>query len=268
MTTSTQPTATNGSESCNSMRKGRLTDVMISTVGQKRNANRVWLEGAMLTRAGFTPKTRFQVEAKGGTLVLTAQRNGFRQVSQRTRGEREIPIIDINSAELLAMFNGLEHVRVIFRTDEIHILPLACELRAKEREARVLEKLASGEALTFGSLAHGGGVMDDAIEAGFQLEGLRGELAFANEIRNDLTEHAIELGRTYSPSTVSLNGKMQELAFDEYVMRSIGRCDVLQAGLPVQALASAAGYVEASQGQNSIPKWGIWLCLFWPSSPA
>lgn len=232
MTTTTQATATTGSESCNSMRKGAMTDVMISTVGRNRNANRVWLEGNMLTRAGFLPKTRFQVEAKGGALVLTAQRNGFRQVSQRTRGEREIPIIDINSGELLSMFNGLEHVRVIFRQNEIHILPLASELRAKEREARALAKLASGEALTFGSLAHGGGVMDDAVEAGFQLEGLRGELAFANEIRNDLTEHAMALGRTFKPSTVALNGKMQELAFDEYVMRSIGRCDVLTAGLP------------------------------------
>lgn len=220
--------------------QARLTDVLISTIGKCKGAARVWLEGHMLNRAGFTPKTRYQIKAENGAMVLTKQPAGFRIVSSRTRGERETPIIDINNGQLLAMFEGLEHVRVIFKEGEIHISPLASELRAQERFARVEEKIKTGQPLTFGSLAHGGGVMDDALEAGFKLAGLESELIFANEIRSDLTEHAISLGRTWKSSTVALNGKMQELAFDDAVMRQIGRCDVLAAGLPCSG-ASVAG---------------------------
>lgn len=220
--------------------QSRLTDVLISTIGKCKGAARVWLEGHMLNRAGFAPKTRYQVKAENGTIILTKQAAGFRVVSSRTKGDHETPIIDINNGELLAMFAGLEHVKVVFKEGEIHISPLASELRAQERFARVEEKIKTGQPLTFGSLAHGGGVMDDALEAGFKLAGVASELVFANEIRADLTEHAIGLGRTWKPSTVALNGKMQELAFDDAVMRQIGHCDVLAAGLPCSG-ASVAG---------------------------
>ena len=207
-------------------------DVSIATIGQNKGAKRVWLEGNMLLRAGFTPKTRYQVKTERGAVVLVKESVGFRIVSSRTRFDKEIPIIDINSAELLSMFDGLEHVRVIFKEGEIHILPLASEVRARERVARVEDKLITGAPLRFGSLAHGGGVMDDALEAGFSDAGVSTELGFANEIRSDLTEHAISLERSFTPSTIALNGKMQELAFDDYVMSKLGKVDILSAGLP------------------------------------
>lgn len=218
----------------------RVNDVAISSIGKNRGALRLWLEGRMLDRAGFGPRTRFQIRTEAGALILTKERAGFRVVSSRTRADRETPIIDINSGELLAIFEGLEHVRVTFHEGEIHIQPLASELRARERIERAEEKARTGEPLTFGSLAHGGGVMDDALEAGFKLAGVAAHLGFANEIRSDLTEQAIELGRAWTPTTVALNGKMQELAFDDEIMRSIGTCDVLSAGLPCSG-ASIAG---------------------------
>ena len=242
MTTANSITSTNGSESCNAIEGGGM-DVMISSIGTNRGASRVWLEGVMLNRAGFTPKTRYQIKTENGALILVKESVGFRIVSSRTRADREIPIIDINSGELLALFNGLDHVRVIFKAGEIRILPLASELRARERVARAEEKVKSGAPFTFGSLAHGGGVMDDALEAGFKLSGVACVLAFANEIRTDLTEHAIGLGRSWKSSTIALNGKMQEFAFDDYLMRKIGMIDVLSAGLPCSG-ASVAGRVR------------------------
>lgn len=218
-------------------------DVKITSIGQNRGAHRVWLEGAMLTRAGFTPKTRYQIKTENGAVILTREDKGFRIVSARTRAEREIPIIDINSAEILAMFDGLEHVKVTFDEGSIYIEPLASELRARERVARATKKLATGEALSFGSLAHGGGVMDDALAAGFEEAGIKTHLKFANEIREDLTEHSINLGRTFTEKTIALNGKMQELAFDNEVMNSVGYVDIISAGLPCSG-ASVAGRVK------------------------
>lgn len=225
-------------------------DVSITTIGKNKGAKRVWLEGAMLNRAGFSPKTRYQIKSKNGAVILIKQAVGFRIVSSRTKADKEIPIIDINNGELLAMFEGLEHVRVIFKEGEIHILPLASELRAKERLLRVEKKIINNEPLSFGSLAHGGGVLDAALEEGLNQAGIPSYLAFANEIRADLTEHVLTLGQGCKDFTTSLNGGMQELAFDEYVMNRIGHCDVISAGLPCSG-ASVAG---RSKGKLAHPE--------------
>jgi DNA (cytosine-5)-methyltransferase 1 len=215
-------------------------NISILSIGMNRGAKRVWLQGGMLSRAGFDPKTRYAVTRKDSAIVLTKHAIGFRIVSAKRKADKEVPVIDINNAELLAMFDGLDHVRVIYKTGEIHILPLATELRARERLARAEELMRTGQPLEFGSIAHGMGVLDDALCAGFERQGVTSKLKFANEIRLDLTDHAMSLGRTWSRETIALNGKMQELAFDEYVMKKVGRCDFLSAGLPCSA-ASVAG---------------------------
>lgn len=214
--------------------------VSILSIGMNKGAKRVWLQGGMLSRAGFAPRTRYAVTRKDGAIVLTKHNVGFRIVSTKKSAEKEVPVIDINNGELLAIFDGLDHVRVIYKSGEIHILPLATELRARERVARAEELMRTGQPLEFGSLAHGMGVLDDALCAGFKQEGVPSKLKFANEIRLDLTEHAMSLGRTWDRETIALNGKMQELAFDEYVMKKVGRCDFLSAGLPCSG-ASVAG---------------------------
>lgn len=215
-------------------------DFTISSIGQNKGAKRVWLQGNMLGRAGFLPRTRYEVTKGDGCIILRIAQTGRRGVCLKEKGDREIPVIDLNNNEELAMFDGLEHVKVTFLEGEIRITALASEERARERVARVERKLCAGEALSFGSLAHGGGVMDDAIETGFKQAGLDCELAFANEIRQDLSDHAISLERTWKKATIALNGKMQEFAFDDAAMRCLGVVDVLTAGLPCSG-ASVAG---------------------------
>lgn len=217
-------------------------DVSIAPIGQNKGTARVWLQGNTLVRAGFEPRTKYQVSTKEGAIVLIKTDVGvkIREVSSRKRNEKEIPIIDINNAELATMFEGLTQVRVIFKKGEITILPLASEIRAKERIADAVARMEAGEPLTFGSLAHGGGILSHALEAGFAAEGVKTRLAFANEHREDLTDHVMAHNDTWDHDTISLQGPMQEYAFDEWVMRNIGRVNVLEAGLPCSG-ASVAG---------------------------
>jgi len=215
-------------------------DVTIHSIGMNRGAPRLWLEGNMLARSGFSPRTRYEVIRIENGLMFKASPTGRRGVVEKVKREKSIPVIDLNSAEALSAFEGLEHVRVVYKTGEIYILPEASELRARERVARVAAKLRAGEPLQLGSLAHGMGVMDDATAAGFARAGIASELKFANEIRADLLDHAINVGRTFTGKTIALQGKMQEFAFDEYVMRAIGQCDHLSAGMPCSG-ASLAG---------------------------
>lgn len=214
--------------------------VSIATIGANRGAKRVWLEGQMLARAGFEPRTRYQITVAGGAIVLEKLINGFRIVSARKRNDREIPIIDLNSNELLSLFDGMDQVRVTFEEGAIRLEPLATEQRARERKERLMNRLASGQPLQIGSLAHGGGVMDHATHAGLTEAGIPCELAFANEIRADLIEQSMTVNDVWTANTIAVNMPMQELAFDPDTLGKLPQVDILIAGLPCSG-ASVAG---------------------------
>ena len=217
-----------------------LEGYYVKKVGQNRGAPRVWLEGTQTARAGFVPGQRFDITVQGKTVVLQANPDGSRVVSGKMVGERNNPIIDINSKELLAIFDGMASIRVVVKKDEIYLLPLASELKKQERFLRLREKMENGDPLTMGSLSHGGGVLSHAIHSGLKQAGVVSTLAFANEIRPELLEHAALHNDAWSDETMVLAAPMQELAFDERGMAHIPKVDILEMGLPCSG-ASKAG---------------------------
>lgn len=214
--------------------------VQITEIGRNKSAPRVWLQGALLSKAGFEQSTQYEITQGEGTIVLTKCNTGNRVVSGRKRNDKLMPVIDINSDRWLSLFNGLDHVRVIFGDGVIRITALASEQRARDRLARTAGRIAAGEPLTVGSLAHGGGVLSHALHTGFAEAGITTELVFANEIRDDLMEQAMIANDAWTKNTKALCGKMQELAFDDEALRHLPQVDVLEAGLPCSG-ASVAG---------------------------
>lgn len=223
---------------------------LITSIGVNRGAPRVWLQGANLEHAGFVPGSRFNIFFEEQRLVISSAENGARVVSRKRRGTRVSPVIDINSMESLAMFDGMCAVRVVMLGGEIHILPLASELRRKERITRVAAKLAQGDPLSIGSLSHGGGIMCHAIHAGLYREGLDSRLVFANEIRSELLDHARESNDCWEDDTIGLAAPMQELAFDGWAMAKLPMADILEAGIP----CSGASLSGRSKRKLSVPE--------------
>lgn len=205
-----------------------------------RGAPRIWLQGEEVSTAGMEPGMRFDVHVKGGTVVLRADPNGSRVVSRKIKKDEVLPVIDINSKELLALFDGMSAIRLVQREGEIHLLPLATELRKKERVDRLRRKMAAGEPLEIGSMSHGGGVLSHAIHAGLAAGGIPSKLGFANDIRPELLDHARKHNSAWSPDTVPLAAPMQELAFDSKAMDKLGRKEIVEAGWPCSG-ASVAG---------------------------
>lgn len=212
----------------------------VKQVGQNKGAPRVWLEGTAPAGAGFTTGTRYDIEIKGQMVVLQANIDGTRVVSGKVVGERSNPIIDLNSKALLAMFDGMAAIRVVVKKGEIYLMPLASELKKRERFGRLRDKLERGEPLDIGSLSHGGGILTHAIHAGLQHAGIESRLRFANEIRGELLEHAAAHNDAWTGNTQVLATPMQELAFDSRGVASIPKVDILEAGLPCSG-ASKAG---------------------------
>lgn len=68
------------------------------SIGSNRGTARLWLQGKKLHDAGFIAKTtRYNVLIEKGRVTIASVEDGERRVS----GKGDMPIIDINSAELL-----------------------------------------------------------------------------------------------------------------------------------------------------------------------
>lgn len=215
-------------------------DVWIKGIGQKRGAPHITLDSAQAVRAGFAPGERFELDVDGQRVVIKKSVDGSRKVSRRLRGDKELPVIDINNREDLAIFAGMDAVRVVVTDGAVYLLPLASQARQKERFNRLATKLAAGDTLVMGSLSHGGGILSHAIHSGLKKAGLEVELAFANEIRDDLLEHAREHNDAWAQKTAALALPMQEIHQDEWLMRTLPLVDILEMGLPCSG-ASKAG---------------------------
>lgn len=198
-----------------------LRAAFVKKVGANRGIPRIWLEGQQAARAGFSPGDKYAVEIAGKTVILKACEDGTRTVSAKRKGEKESPVIDLNSNELLRAFEGMEAVRVVVRRGEIILIPLASELKKQERIERIRDKMARQEPLSMASLSHGGGVLSHAIHAGLTRAGVPVSTAFVNEIREDLVEHAAAANPVIEPHTQLLAMPMQEVAQDESLIEGL-----------------------------------------------
>lgn len=220
-------------------------DVWVKKIGTHRGAPRLFLDGLQASRAGFAPGDKFNVEVDvdGIRVIISRKKDGSRTVSHRKKGDQACPVIDINNKELLAMFEGMDELRVVVGNGHVYLLPLASQVKKVERIERLAGKIARGEPLAMGSLSHGGGILSHAIHQGLNDAGMKAELSFVNEIRADLIEHAIEQNDAWGENTRAVVMGMQELAQDDWLLQVLPKLEVLEMGLPCSG-ASLAGHTK------------------------
>jgi DNA (cytosine-5)-methyltransferase 1 len=223
-----------------------LTTAKITSMKEHRGSPRLWMEGSAPEKAGFTPGLKFVVVPHGKGVLLKLDEQGTRTVSKKEYAKGTIaPVIDINSAVDLEPFKGLEAVRVVFGEGQVLVTPIASEVRRQRRLNRLKTRLAEGIPLETAGIAAGGGVLSHAVHTGLHDAGVPALLAAHNEIREDLTDHAAAHNDMFGPYTKVLNMPLQELAYDEDVLRRVGEVDIVELGLPCSG-ASVAGRAKRS----------------------
>lgn len=224
-------------------------------VRQNRGSPRIWIETRRLEDAGFAPGTKYTLSTGDNRVVLTVAEDGTRIVSAHKKGEKTYPVVDINSAQVLGLFDGLERVRVIFRKDEIHILPLATQIKAKERLTRLEERLAADAPLRVASFCHGGGVLSQALSDGMERHHIDTALVFANDYEREVLYHASEVTREWRDDTIAAAAPLQEIVTDDYLIKQVGKVEAVFAGLPCTAASlsgrSKKGLAMAEQDPNA-----------------
>ena len=211
-------------------------------LGSNRGAPRLYLDNPVQEQAGFAPGVTYTVEQYEDRQAIRIRLadEGPRAVSKKERGGRTVPIIDLNSIKDLGIFDGLEQVRVLFGRGEIWVMPLAKEVRKRSRERRLKEELAQGF-ISKGSIAHGAGIMNNALHAGFKDAGIEARLKWAIEVEDDSLEQASMDAGVWREDTVGIAMPMQDVAFaDDYVRSHMRPVSFVSAGLPCTA-ASPAG---------------------------
>ncbi len=89
-----------------------MMEYAIQTIGQHKGSPRFYKEGRRIALAGFTPGTAYRatLHQSEGMLVLKVDPAGDYRVSKkaaRSGDAGEVPVIDLNSKELLGMFDGM-----------------------------------------------------------------------------------------------------------------------------------------------------------------
>ncbi len=219
-----------------------MNAIQITKIMRHRKAPRIWLQGRVLESAGFTPGCAFSVRHCDRTreVRLIKDVDGRRHVSGKQRPHKVMPILDINTGDVLDVFEGLERIKVVAFPGVLVLLPASTDARKAERLDRLLGRLRRGEPLRVGSLAHGGGMLSKALHSGLSAAGIASELVLASDVDADMLQHASEFNPTWSERTLMLAAPMQELAFDPEALRALPACDILEAGIPCTG-ASVAG---------------------------
>lgn len=212
---------------------------------ERRETPRVWLQGNNPARAGFVPGARFQVEHGPKHVALKLSDDGMHLVSRKEvetkrDGPKLIPVIDLNSWEDLGVLAPYQQIRVVYTESAILILPLESDLRKADRDRRLLDGARTGAQVEVGAVCFGGGVLDGTLHKAFEEEQCSTHLAFANELREELLEHAMDKNPSIAPDTIIIAAPLQEMAFDERLMARLPKVDLLTAGLPCSG-ASVAG---------------------------
>lgn len=209
-------------------------------LGRHRGTNRLWIEGRKLERAGIEPGQRFSVtwDPEVGKIHLdfTVGDAGDRVVSRRSRNGKELPIVDINASAIeQALGEGIERAKVTIAPGSITVEVHPHDAAARERIERLTSRIARGEPLQTGSLAHGAGILDHAIHTGLEDRGIEARLAFAVEIDADILDAAATNNPIWDADTIQIQGGMQEAEASK-----LPKIDILVAGLPCTG-ASKAG---------------------------
>jgi DNA (cytosine-5)-methyltransferase 1 len=214
---------------------------LVHAIGKTKGKPRIFLQSLDLLASGFAPGKTYsrKVDHEKQRITLEIATNGEYVVCRKEKAGKEVPVIDINSSQALAAFDGMQAVRVVIQENTILILPLASELKRTQRLDR-LQKNLSSDTVTTAGLSFGGGVLDHAAHAGLHDAGLKAKLSAAIEIDADLLEHATSNNDIWDENTIAIAAPMQELVQDDAAMSKLPHVDILCAGIPCSG-ASVAG---------------------------
>lgn len=184
--------------------------IATARLGFHRNNKRIYLQGAYLLRAGFSPSSLIEAEFSPGRVTLRTSPRGSRKVAGKAGGR--VAVIDLNCAAIRESFGEAE--TVVVRVYEREIV-----ITKSLRERRRAERCRNGRE---GSLCSGIGLLSLAAhQAGF-------EPAFAVE----LDQRYADIYERNFPGATVFNVPLEEVDVSE-----LPSCEILTMGLSCEGVS-------------------------------
>lgn len=207
------------------------------SISESKGTKRIWIEGKKLVSSNFNAGDNIEVfiDEESRSVTIHTSDIGRRVVSSRKRKGDVLPIIDICNNSISKVFDAVRKIKAVFCSNKIIITIHPDEIAKEERLDRLGKKLANGEPLSCGSIAHGGGVMDHAIHAGLAKSNVTSFLGFAVEIEQTYLECSLNNNSVWADDSLAVEAPMQDVN-----VADLPQVDIIFAGLPCTG-ASKAG---------------------------
>ncbi len=206
-----------------------MSNVVYRKIGINKGKKRIWFEGQKLASQGIKPGMRFSLtkDNERKMLVIVFGDDGERMVSRRKQKDAYLPVMDVRTDDIEAVFGQAERIRAVIRSVEIVITIHHREVAEKERLDRLIHKLCNQEPLDVGSLAHGGGILDHALHTGLKMVNIASRLSFAVEIEGKYLDASQRNNPIWDKDSIAIEAPMQDVEACK-----LPRVDILSAGLP------------------------------------
>lgn len=221
----------------------KLIDLAYYTPGETTRGHRVWITGKRLFKSKLGPGVGISChyDEQGKTITIEiAQQSPDKIVGVHKTKQGERPLIDLCNSTVSKIFGEVETVRATFYEGKIILSVHQDDMKKKERIERLAHKLENDLPLAIGTFCSGMGIMDNAIESGLTMAGIKHELAFANEISENYLESSMSNNSIWDDGGVSILGPMQKV--DPEIVGEM-LTEIIVVGLPCVA-ASRAGMTK------------------------
>jgi DNA (cytosine-5)-methyltransferase 1 len=206
-----------------------MSTIINTKLADHKGYKRLWMEGAKLTREGYRPGMRYDLEIKDTQVCLRICDSGKYKISKRERNGNVSPIIDLTAKELADIFDGIEMLRVAIKAGTIIVSAHHQHQQVKERVGRLLDKVTTGKPLKVCSLFHGGGILDKAVHQGLSEAGIASKLAIAVEIEGKYLDSSLRNNpELWDEDSLVVESPVQHVNLS----RNPPQVDLLMGGIP------------------------------------
>lgn len=206
-----------------------MTAIINTKLGENRGKARIWLEGGKLAREGYLPGGQYDRTVADGKILIKPNAAGAYTVGRKNRKGKTIPIIDICRDDLAEIFDGVEMLRVLVTKGKIVIEAHHQHQRVRERVARLLDRVKTGEPLRVCSLFHGGGLLDKAVHSGLERVGVESKIGVAVELDSAYLESSLENNpELWDEKSIPIESPVQHVRLGH----NTPQMDIVLAGIP------------------------------------